>query len=288
MRAPMRHPMCRAIRSVILVMSLDAATLLVAGCTVRLPVRAAPVSCPQPETRELIAVPQPRDDELHVRFELPDAPLLWRQPVSDQALERYRAAVLGRIGGRYDTKLVLEGARQRPGPAPSANRLREIANSRLVASGEVGTVTPMGCVELLAWREQARRFPMLEYPTEFAAFVLRRQGRVRIYFSGNNRVGGRIRREVTSLVRRDVAAGFVLEAHLHNHPFMFDRKVGDRMWTSVETQTDIGGEVAPSLTDVHFYRNALADTGLREIWVTNGFETVRIPSADLGKLHGHP
>lgn len=231
MRAGKGHPASRGGGGALLALGLGAAALVGAGCALRVPVRAAPVSCPQPETREVIPVPEPRDDELHVRLELPDSPSLWRQPVSDEALERYRAAVLARIGGRYDTKLVLEGPLQRPGAAPSAKLLRE---------------------------------------------------------TGNSRVGGRIRREVTSLVRLDVAAGFVLEAHLHNHPFMFDRKVGDRMWTTAETQADFGGEVAPSLTDVHFYRNALAETGLREIWVTNGFETVHIPSAELGKLHGHP
>ena len=48
---------------------------------------------------------------------------------------------------------------------------------------------PASCLEALLWERQAARYPMLEHPTEFGAFILRGDGRVRIYFSSADLVG---------------------------------------------------------------------------------------------------
>jgi hypothetical protein len=236
----------------------------------------------------VLAVPEPGPAELHLRLELADSPELWLAVEADPELEAFRAAVRRRLGAPYDIRHLLERQRRINAAARTRGAAREAENGRLVLTGAVGGIAPMTCVELVAWREQARRFPMFQHPTEFGAFVLRRESRVRLYFSGADRMGGRIRQEVTGRVRSDVAKGWVLVAHLHNHPFLFERRVGDRLWTTEENREDIAGAVAPSLTDVHFYRNLRQGTQLREIWVTNGFETFRAPAADLGRLEGWP
>ena len=82
----------------------------------------------------------------------------------------------------------------------------------------------------------------------------------------------------------DVAKGFAPVAHLHNHPFMFDRKPGDRTWATPETVNDVGGGVAPSLTDVQAFRMMREGFGLRGAWVTNGLETGRFTSEDFDRL----
>ena len=73
-------------------------------------------------------------------------------------------------------------------------------------------------------------------------------------------------------------------AHLHNHTFMFDRVPGDRMWTTPETVNDVGGALAPSTTDVQFYRSARETVGLRGAWVTNGLDTAKFGAADFDRL----
>jgi hypothetical protein len=61
--------------------------------------------------------------------------------------------------------------------ADSASR-HEAENGRLVLDGAAGTMRPLSCVEALLLDFQARRFPMIQQPTEFHAFVLRRNGPV--------------------------------------------------------------------------------------------------------------
>jgi hypothetical protein len=99
-----------------------------------------------------------------------------------------------------------------------------------------------------------------------------------------NRIGGRISQAVTERVATDNTNGWEVVAHLHNHPFMFDRKVGDRMWTIEATKDDIGGGLAPSINDVHFYRESLLPLGLRGAWVTNGFDTLHLTAAELAGM----
>jgi hypothetical protein len=141
---------------------------------------------------------------------------------------------------------------------------------------------------MLLWREADRRFPMLGHPTEFGAFLLRRAGRVRVYFSTADRVGQKLRAAVTDRVRRDVAAGWTLVAHLHNQPFLFDRRVGDRAYTTPATRDDVAGALAPSTNDVAFYRSWLREAPLQEARITNGFDSIRIPAAQLPLLATTP
>ncbi|MFY1832299.1 hypothetical protein ACN47A_40760 [Myxococcus fulvus] len=74
-------------------------------------------------------------------------------------------------------------------------------------------------------------------------------------------------------------------ARVHNHNFfMFDRKPGDRMWTTLATVDDVGGGVAPRLTDVQAYRGMRESMGLQGAWVTNGLETGRFTAQDFDRL----
>jgi hypothetical protein len=65
---------------------------------------------------------------------------------------------------------------------------------------------------------------------------------------------------------------------------MFDRVPGDRMWTLPETVADVGGALAPSTTDVHFYRSMRESLGLRGAWVTNGLNTAQFSASDFARL----
>jgi len=76
-------------------------------------------------------------------------------------------------------------------------------------------------------------------------------------------------------VEQDVASGkWELWVNLHNHNFnLFD-----------ETKP-LNGVVAPSATDVEFFRSLAGDLGLQEAWITNGFDTNVISRRDFWKFH---
>ena len=235
-------------------------------------------------TPEVIKVEKADASEWHGRFDLTDLPRLWEPAEPDEAISRFRETVRGRLLGRdLDARSLIE--RQRAIFAVAAPEWRgEAANATLLLEGRVGTITPVSCLEAMLWKWQAARYPMLEHPTEFGAFVLRGHGRVRVYLSSADLVGQRIRDEITKRVQADASAGFRLVTHIHNHPFLFNRKVGDRMWTLEATKEDVAGALAPSMTDVQFYRNLRNSLGLQEAWVMNGLNTSRFPAGEFDVL----
>lgn len=273
---------------------LLAAVLLGSGAC-RTP--SAEVSPPRAETAatcELPASPEevlppaekPYPGEVDEVFDVPDSPEWWAPAPMDEERARYRAALVARLGSeeRLDHRALLEEVRATHAAMVGKPMAREVENAVAVQSGKAGKVGPISCLEWRLFQRQHRRFPMIERPTEFGAYVLRGHGRIRIYFSGADRVGGRLRHDVRDRVMADVARGFAPVAHFHNHNFMFDRKPGDRMWTTPETVNDVGGGIAPSLTDVHAYRGMRESFGLQGAWVTNGIETGRYTAEDFDRL----
>lgn len=149
---------------------------------------------------------------------------------------------------------------------------------RLVLSRSAGRVVPMSCAELLLFADQQSRFPVQDY-TEFLAFTLRKDGRLRVYsISSGARtgsVGGTDR--VRPFIEADRAAGWTVEQSLHNHPFNFDNPSGD-----------IGATLVPSgeagWGDIGAFRRQFADWGMAEAAITNGFDTVHLTPADVARL----
>jgi hypothetical protein len=236
-------------------------------------------------TPDVITVDGAAASEWHGRFDLPDTPHLWEPAEPDRVISQFRDVVRARLGGEADPRVLIE--RQRAIFAKmSSEWTGEATNATLVAEGRAGSIAPIGCLEAMLWKWQAARYPMLEHPTEFGAFVLRGNGRVRIYLSSADLVGQKIRGAITDRVRADASNGFQHLIHIHNHPFLFDRKVGDRMWTVEATREDVAGALVPSMTDVQFYRSLRNSHGLAEAWVTNGLHTSRFRAGEFGLLTG--
>jgi hypothetical protein len=193
--------------------------------------RGHPVDCSLSGLRPEVLVFDGSDStEWHGKFDMADLPRLWQAADMDADISRFRDAVRLRLGSRIDAKSLIERQRTIFAELPEEWR-GEAVNGSLVLEGRAGTIEPINCIEAMLWKWQAARFPMLEHPTEFGAFVLRRDGRMRIYLSSADLVGQRLRSGLVKLVEADVANGFEVVAHSHNHPFLFDRRVGDRMWT---------------------------------------------------------
>jgi hypothetical protein len=249
--------------------------------------QATAVTCELPASpSELIPLSDaPYPGELHEVFDVPDAPEWWAPAPPDAERERYRTALGTRLGAQaLGHRALLERVHATHAALVGTPMGRESENTSRVLAGTAGQVGPVSCLEWSLFQHQARRFPMIERPTEFGAYVLRGHGRIRVYLSGADRIGGRLYSGVRDRVMADVARGFAPVAHVHNHPFMFDRKPGDRMWTTPETVNDVGGGVAPSLTDVQAFRMMREAFGLQGAWVTNGLDTGRYTSEDFDRL----
>ena len=204
----------------------------------------------------------------------------WRCPAPRDA---YRRGVAARAGSLAPRDLL---ARQRAiyAAISTPEAVRDAHNGAAVLEGRAGVIGPASCIEALLWERQAARYPMLEHPTEFSAFILRGDGRVRIYFSAADLVGHKVRGGITDLVNEDVRRSYALVAHLHNHPFLLGRVPGGRMWTTEATRDDVAGALAPSATDVQLYRWLREEIGLPAAWVTNGLATARFSAADFDVL----
>lgn len=269
-------------------LGLAGAALLLAGCGA--PAEEAPVApSPRPLPSlgapvEVIAVDSPRTGELHLVHDLADSPALWAPMPRDAALDDYRARLAARLGGDLSPRALLARQRAVMAAIGTESARGDAENATLVLDGAVGTIGPVCLLETLLLRQQAGRFPILEHPSELGAFILRGKGRVRVYFSSFESVGGKIRHEVNERVLADAARGFEVTAHLHNHPFLFDRVPGDRMWTTPETVADVAGALAPSTNDVRFYLGAREEMGLRAAWVTNGLDTARFDAHELDRF----
>lgn len=172
-----------------------------------------------------IPIAERKYDELHKLFELDDTPALWAPSVEDEAATSYRAVLTARLGD-LSPRTLLE--RQRAHSDLEGWPGEEV-NTAAVLEGKAGAFATPSCIERVLFARQASRYPLVEHPTEFGAFLLRGQGRVGVYFSSMDRVGQKIWREVTERVADDTKNGFRLVAHLHGHPFLLDRNVGDRM-----------------------------------------------------------
>jgi hypothetical protein len=228
---------------------------------------------------KVIPITEADKAEWHGIYNLLDEPFLWNPVLNDASLTQFQNSVQEKTGD-INSKTLIDRQRQIFAALPNEWN-GEAENSRLLLEGIVGGIKPMTCLEAMLWKWQNHRYPMLEFPTEFGAFILKRDNILRIYLSSSDIVGARIRHELMELIQKDLESGYELLAHLHNHPFLFDRKIGDRMWTMEETIDDIAGALAPSMTDVSFYRGIRDTYGLKEAWITNGIETSKFSAGEF-------
>ena len=234
-------------------------------------------------TPDVIATGRSDITEWHGRFTFSYAPYLLEPSEPSEQIEDFRDAVGERIGTDIDSRELTKRQHDFFVTLPD-EWSRESANSALLLDGHAGTITDMSCLEMMLWEWQDARYPMLDHPTEFGAFVLRGDERVRIYLSSADLVGLKVNQEVTEQVRIDILAGYRLITHIHNHPFLFDREVGDRMWTTEATIKEIAGGLAPSMSDVGFYRSFHDSHGLEEAWITNGLQSSRFTATEFEML----
>lgn len=206
------------------------------------------------------------------------------------ALTAFRDAVAGRLaraGLSADPASVTRRVTAYYGARADGDAQRDADNGRRVLSGTVGAIRPLACIEALVLDYQARRFSMTRRPTEFHAFLLRRgdpagaDTPMLVYFAASGAPWPPSVGRLTDSLERRTRDGWQVVAHVHNHPFYLDQLRAD---SAGQPTADIAGGMAPSSTDVQFYRAMRARLGLASARVTNGFATLELPAADFGRL----
>jgi len=158
-------------------------------------------------------------------------------------------------------------------PEFSKKEESEDYNARLMLKGGLGSLHPIDCLEALLLGVQASRRPMATEPTEFLAFVLRKEGRLKVWYYTVDQPGiGRLG-PLKDAVEADAAEGWRPYLNIHNHNFFFDKDpaVAARPW--------------PSAADAQLLRNlAIKGFSFQASVVTNGFLSSRLGPEALKRL----
>jgi hypothetical protein len=141
--------------------------------------------------------------------------------------------------------------------------IAEAPNMLLAKNKTAGTFYTTNCLEALLLSQQVDRGLSWDSPMEFSAFILKSatDAKLKIYYSTNDRPGGKINSQVIDLIQADISNGWALLNHLHNHNFNMP----------VSNDITLMGGPSPSLTDVQLYRAFYSSLGLNSASVTNGF-----------------
>lgn len=139
-----------------------------------------------------------------------------------------------------------------------------------IINQEIGKVRSINCLESFLYDSHLKRF---KRASEFQAFAYSKKGsdKVRILVTSQNSLssvssGSR----VLSLRASYPKKGWLLNSHLHNHPFSFDNPYGD-----------VAGTIIPSEPDASTYRALRREEGLKQALLTNGISTFVLKGAEI-------
>lgn len=235
------------------------ALLLVAGCEGPGPgcqLDAAPTAIVS-DTSRLLQYWIVEDRPVFASTAVPDSP----------ALRAFRSE----IGGRLDTDPRALLRAQLPHVEGG-----DAANVRAVLDEEAGRIRPIRCLEALLLSAQAERTraqgsSMFERPTEFAAWILERDGALKIWYFTVDQPGIGSLAPLHGMVAADMERGWRVRQLLHNHNFFPDEE-------------RVLGGVVPSVSDVGYYLMVMGQYGAPLASITNGFDTLDLGPGDLGAL----
>lgn len=105
--------------------------------------------------------------ELHEVFEVADAPEWWAPAPMDAERQRYRDALVARLGEQgLGHRVLLERVHAMHAAMVGSPMQRETENVSRVLDGSAGKVGPISCLEWRLFQWQSRRYPMLEQCVE--------------------------------------------------------------------------------------------------------------------------
>ena len=135
----------------------------------------------------------------------------------------------------------------------------------------LSSIRRISCQEALLLNLQGSRVDLIKRPTEFLAFELKKGGSIRLFYVTANTEGVRGLGLIHETIENFINEGWSLEKNIHNHTLNLNNK-------------NYRGTVGPSVSDAFVYQMELKDFGLPKAVITNGFETMEIPSSFFEKL----
>lgn len=234
----------------------------------------------QPSSEKIIVATK---TEFHERFDLKSNDLYMRNRFETNLFVNFRRWVVGftSINQLDLLSIQLKGLEQIKMDKENQIWLSNAKKRHmLIHQGRVGKINSTSCLVRMLFDKQLERFPQMVYPSEFMALILRSKTDLhlyRVYFSmGDGKtfdVSPPQNPGVWNLFGTDLSSGWEFFAHLHSHPFMI----------KYPQAPHVGGTVYPSDEDVKSYQYWSA-FGLKEAWITNGFDMVRFTSEDIKLL----
>ncbi|MCI5056178.1 MAG: hypothetical protein MRY83_08720 [Flavobacteriales bacterium] len=136
-----------------------------------------------------------------------------------------------------------------------------------------GLIHEINHIEAEVLNYQASRYSFFDNPTEFQAVIAKNDSLnlQRIYFGAGDKGWPPRCRTMFSKIQEDLLKGWKVQFHLHNH---FNPDSLDKL-----------GVLAPSMTDIQFYRALKESISLPEARVTNGFHTIKVDSSLFHQLN---
>lgn len=189
-------------------------------------------------------------------WDVRDRSVLWSQTIPDAGSYRQFRDELAGLEVETDPVRLLDRS-------PTENNL-------IVMENAGDWIRPAGCLEMLLIGRQHGRLNTFETPTEFASIVLRSHDgdRLRVYYYTINHDGIGRMDPVVEPALQDKRDGWEVLIALHSHVFH-------------PGQPEIDGILAPSEPDADFHVRFHETSGVREAWITNGVDTVRMPASSF-------
>lgn len=171
-----------------------------------------------------------------------------------------------------------------------ARQMRIFANAgfdtrvfKNVIRGSRRWIAPISCIEsyFMELHGATLRKALYGHYSEFGVYFLRGpEGEPRrFYFQSNAETAALpTSSKIHAGIQRDLARGYRLETHLHNHPFSPRNPAGDIAGTPIPSGDGMTGG------DFSAFALMRSRFGLREARITNGFHTLRIRTQDLPEL----
>lgn len=222
-------------------------------------------------------------DEVHQRFDLviEDPETLPVLSISEM-LPTFKDWVSSFSSLNADTILAqqAESIKNWPGTGDEQTwRSHALARISGIRSGDIGSIQDTDCLVQTLFAYQELAFPQHVYPGEMLAYLLKSTTsptRYRVYFSyGRGSVfdaSPPINPILWEQMIRDVwQHNWSFYAHLHSHPFMI----------AYTPAPHIGGLLLPSDEDIQAYQDLATVFPVPRMWITNGFQALKLTAADL-------
>jgi len=143
----------------------------------------------------------------------------------------------------------------------------------VMLNGSAGAITKANCVESALWAKQNELNPQSVDESEYGAYILvdRANTTVKIYLQTGTTTSVPWMSWAFDPIASDLSNGFEMLTFLHSHLFFATGGV------------DCAGTCVPSDSDISAFKSGI-NRDAQEFWITNGYDSFRMSSSEVGKF----